>query len=200
MSIIRNSKPHEDMPDFEEMMNEVNEEIQEKDAEQDIISRVPQLKELSANINQATNTWASATFELERAIDQYDRAERKLDSTVTDIRGKVDNINEHIDDVMKDAPDKLKVSVNVADADWQKMQELFDQEHKWMIDQMQKHIREVNAMFVEERKRVQKRYKEYDGCYLGHYAQWFFWFFFVLGFSLFIYAIVMMVGRWQGWL
>ena len=200
MSIIRNSKPHEDMPDFEEMMNEVNEEIQEKDAEQDIISRVPQLKELSANINQATNTWASATFELERAIDQYDRAERKLDSTVTDIRGKVDNINEHIDDVMKDAPDKLKVSVNVADADWQKMQELFDQEHKWMIDQMQKHIREVNAMFVEERRRVQKRYKEYDGCYLGHYAQWFFWFFFVLGFSLFIYAIVMMVGRWQGWL
>ena len=106
MSIIRNSKPHEDMPDFDEMMNEVNEEIQEKDAEQDIINRVPQLKELSANIDQATNTWASATFELERAIEQYDRAERKLDSTVTDIRGKVDNINTHIDDVMKDAPDK----------------------------------------------------------------------------------------------
>ena len=57
MSIIRNSKPHEDMPDFDEMMNEVNEEIQEKDAEQDIINRVPQLKELSANIDQATNTW-----------------------------------------------------------------------------------------------------------------------------------------------
>ena len=27
-----------------------------------------------------------------------------------------------------------------------------------------------------------------DGCYLGHYAKWFFWFFFVLGFF-------MMVGR-----
>ena len=152
MSIIRNSKPHEDMPDFDEMMNEVNEEIQEKDAEQDIINRVPQLKELSANIDQATNTWASATFELERAIEQYDRAERKLDSTVTDIRGKVDNINEHIDNVMKDAPDKLKVSVNVADADWQKIQDLFDQEHKWMLGKMQENIRQVNAMFVEERR------------------------------------------------
>lgn len=25
---------------------------------------------------------------------------------------------------------------------------------------------------------------EYDGCYLGHYAQWFFWFFFVVGFAV----------------
>ena len=39
---------------------------------------------------------------------------------------------------------------------------------------MQENIHQVNAMFVEERRKVQKRYKEYDGCYLGHYAQWFF--------------------------
>lgn len=50
-----------------------------------------------------------------------------------------------------------------------------------------------------ERRKVQKRYKEYDGCYLGHYAQWFFWFFFVLGFFIFTSAIVMMVGRWCNW-
>ena len=23
---------------------------------------------------------------------------------------------------------------------------------------------------------TRERYKKYDGCYLGHYAQWFFWF------------------------
>ena len=199
MSIIRNTKPHEDLPDFEEMMNEVNEEIQEKDAEEDIINRVPQLKELSGNIDKATNTWINATLQLESAIHEYQRCEKKLDSTVTDIRGKVDNINTHIDDLMKDAPNKLKVSVNVADADWQKIQDLFDQEHKWMLGKMQENIRQVNAMFVEEHRRVQKRYKEYDGCYLGHYAQWFFWFFFVLGFFVFTSAIVMMVGRWCHW-
>ena len=199
MSIIRNTKPHEDLPDFEEMMNEVNEEIQEKDAEEDIINRVPQLKELSGNIDKATNTWINATLQLESAIHEYQRCEKKLDSTVTDIRGKVDNINTHIDDLMKDAPNKLKVSVNVADADWQKIQDLFDQEHKWMLGKMQENIRQVNAMFVEEHRNVQKRYKEYDGCYLGHYAQWFFWFFFVLGFFVFTSAIVMMVGRWCHW-
>ena len=199
MSNIRKSKNHEDMPDFDKMWGEVQEEIQEKDAEDAVVNRAPELRTLSENIDKATTTWINATLQLESAIQQYQRCERKLDSTVTDIRGKVDTINEHIDNVLKDAPTKLQVSVNVADADWKKIQELFDQEHKWMLAKMQEHIREVNGMFVEERRRVQKRYKEYDGCYLGHYAQWFFWFFFVLGFFLFTCVIVMMVGKGLHW-
>ena len=199
MSNIRKSKNHEDMPDFDKMWGEVQEEIQEKDAEDAVVNRAPELRTLSENIDKATNTWINATLQLESAIQQYQRCERKLDSTVTDIRGKVDTINEHIDNVLKDAPTKLQVSVNVADADWKKIQDLFDQEHRWMLAKMQEHIREVNGMFVEERRRVQKRYKEYDGCYLGHYAQWFFWFFFVLGFFLFTCVIVMMVGKGLHW-
>ena len=194
--MIRTNKNNVNKPDFEEMMIEVKEDIQEQDAEQDIINRVPELKLLSNNIDKATTTWLSATYELESAIQQYQRAEKKLDATVTDIRGKVDGINDHIDKVLKDAPTKLQVSVNVADADWQKIQALFDQQHQWMFTKMQEHIREVNNMFVEERRRVQKRYKEYDGCYLGHYVQWFFWFFFVLGFFLFTSLIVFVVVKW----
>ena len=199
MSNIRKSKNREDMPDFDKMWGEVQEEIQEKDAENAVVNRAPELRTLSENIDKATNTWIKATLELESAIQQYQRAERKLDDSVTTIRGKVDNINEHIDNLLKEAPDKLKVSVNVADADWKKIQDLFDKEHKWMLAKMQEHIREVNGMFIEERRRVQKRYKEYDGCYLGHYAQWFFWFFFVLGFFLFTSVIVMMVGKGLHW-
>jgi len=196
MSNIRKSKNHEDMPNFDTMWGEVQEKIQEKDAEDAVVNRAPELRKLSENIDKATNTWVNATLQLESAIQQYQRAERKLDSTVTDIRGKVDSINEHIDNVLKDAPTKLQVSVNVADADWKKIQDLFDQEHKWMLAKMQEHIREVNGMFVEERRRVQKRYKEYDGCYLGHYAQWFFWFFFVLGFFISDAVVVTLVGKW----
>ena len=199
MSNIRKSKNHEDMPDFDEMWGDVQEEIQEKDAEDAVVNRASELKKLSEDIDKATNTWINATLQLESAIQQYQRCERKLDSTVTDIRGKVDNINEHIDNVLKDAQTKLQVSVNVADADWKKIQDLFDQEHRWMLAKMQEHIREVNGMFVEERRKVQKRYKEYDGCYLGHYGQWFFWFFFVLGFFLFTTVMVMMFGKWLDW-
>lgn len=101
--------------------------------------------------------------------------------------------------VLENAPTKLKVTVNVNDAGWQKIQELFAKERQWMNSEMQMHIREVNSMFADERKKVRERYKEYDGCYLGYYAQWFFWFFFVLGFFVFTSAIVMMVGRWCHW-
>ena len=133
------------MPDFDEMMTEVEEDIQEKDAEEVVVNRAPELKKLSEDIDKATNTWINATLQLESTIQQYQRCERKLDSTVTDICGKVDSINTHIDNVLKDAPTKLKVSVNVADADWRKIQDLFDQEHKWMLAKMQEHIREVNG-------------------------------------------------------
>ena len=109
-------------------------------------------------------------FGRESAIQQYQRAEAKLGGAVTTISQKVDTINQHIDKVLENAPTKLKVSVNVNDADWQKIQELFAKERQWMTAQMQMHIREVNSMFADERKKVRERYKEYDGCYLGHYA------------------------------
>ena len=39
--MIRTNKNKETKPDFDEMMIEVKEDIQEQDAEQDIINRVP---------------------------------------------------------------------------------------------------------------------------------------------------------------
>ena len=74
------------------------------------------------------------------------------------------------------------------------MQDLFDQEHKWMLAKMREHISEVNGMLVEEHRRVQKRYKEYDGCYLGHYAQWLFCFFFTIGFSVVARGLAMLIA------
>ena len=197
--MIRKSKNKEPQPDFEEMWSEVEEDIQEQDAEQDIINHVPELKKLSDNINQATNTCANARLGLESAIQQYQRAERNLDNSVTTISGKLDTINEHIDQVMEDAPTKLKVTVTLCDADWEKIQEMFSKQREWLINQAQTTTQTVNAMLVEERKKTMNRYKEYDGCYLGHYVQWFFWFFFVLGFFLFSTVIVMLVGRWLNW-
>ena len=57
---------------------------------------------------------------------------------------------------MENAPTKLKVSVNVNDADWQKIQELFAKKRHWMTSRMQMHIREVNSMFADERKKVRE--------------------------------------------
>ena len=193
--MIRKSNTTANKPDFEEMMNEVEEDIQEQDAELDIIDRVPELKKLSASIDTASNTCTNARLGLESAIQQYQRAEKKLDDSVTTISGKVDTINTHIGKVMEDAPTKLKVTVTLCDADWQEIQDLFRKQREWLINQAQTTVQSVNAMLVEERKKAMNRYKEYDGCYLGHYAQWFFWFFFTIGFSVVAGGIAMLIAQ-----
>ena len=132
--MIRKSKNNENKPDFDVMFNEVQEEIQEKDAEQDIISRVPELKQLSSDIDKATTAVVNAKLSLESSIRQTQREEGVLGAAVNTISKKVDSINEHIDQVMEDAPTKLKVTVNVSDDDWEKMQKLHNQ---WMEQEKQ---------------------------------------------------------------
>ena len=195
---IRKSKINidtEERSDFDNMLNDVENEVEEQQAEDGLVSRVPELKRLSEDIDKATNTFVNATLELESAIQQYQRAEAKLGGTVTTISKKVDTINQYIDKVLENAPTKLKLSVNVNDVDWQKIQELFTKERQWMVSQMQEYIREVNSMFADERKKVRERYKEYDGCYLGHYAQWFFWFFFTIGIFVVAGGVGMIIAQ-----
>ena len=195
---IRKSKINidtEERSDFDNMMNDVENEVAEQQAEDGLVNRVPELKQLSKDIDKATDTFINATLELESAIQQNQRAETKLGDAVTTFSKKVDTINQHIDTAMEHAPTQLKVSVQVNDADWQKIQELFAKERQWMTAQMQMHIREVNSMFADERKKVRERYKEYDGCYLGHYAQWFFWFFFTIGIFVVAGGIGMMIAQ-----
>ena len=132
--MIRKSKNNEDKPDFEKMWSEVEENIQETDAEQDIVNRVPGLKQLSIDIDKATTAVINAKLSLESSIRQTQREEGVLGAAVNTISKKVDSINEHIDQVLEDAPTKLQVTVTVCDADWQKMQELHNQ---WMEQEKQ---------------------------------------------------------------
>ncbi len=132
--MIRKSKNNENKPDFDVMFNEVQEEIQEKDAEQDIVDRVPQLKQLSTDIDKATTAVINAKLSLESSIRQSQREEGVLGAAVNTISGKIDTINKHIDHVIEDAPTKLKVTVNVSDDDWEKMQKLHNQ---WMEQEKQ---------------------------------------------------------------
>lgn len=198
---IRKSKikiESEERSDFDNMMNDVENEVEEQQAEDGLVNRVPELKQLSEDIDKATNTFINATLELESAIQQYQRAEAKLGGAVTTISKKVDTINQHIDKVLENAPTQLKVSVNVNDADWQKMQQMFDEHNKQILVKMQSHLKEVHAMFANERRKVNERYNEYDGVYLGRYAQWFFGFFFVLGFFGFCGIIAVVIAHHYG--
>lgn len=55
----------------------------------------------------------------------------------------------------------------------------------------------VKSMIFLRKNAVQFRNdtKEFDGCYLGHYAQWFFWFFFIIGISVLAGVISVIIAR-----
>ena len=131
---IKKSKNKESITDFDNMMNEVEEELEVQQAEQNIADRVPELKQWSANIEKATTAVINAKLSLESSIRQSQREEGVLGAAVNTISGKIDTINKHIDHVIEDAPTKLKVTVNVSDDDWEKMQKLHNQ---WMEQEKQ---------------------------------------------------------------
>ena len=165
--MIRKSKNNEDKPDFEKMWGEVEEEIQEKDAEQDIISRVPELKQLSSDIDKATTAVINAKLSLESSIRQTQREEGVLGAAVNTISGKVDTINEHIDQVMKDAPTKLKVAVTVCDDDWEKMQKLhsqwLEQEKQMLADQ----YKQQEVLWQKQSHRLTEIVRNNEGVWLS---------------------------------
>ena len=165
--MIRKIKNHGDKPDFDVMFNEVQDEIQEKDAEQDIVSRVPEIKQLSIDIDKATTAVINAKLSLESSIRQTQREEGVLGAAVNTISKKVDSINEHIDQVMEDAPTKLKVTVTVCDTDWQKRQKLhnqwMEQEKQMLADQR----KQQEALWQKQSHRLIEIVKNNEGVWLS---------------------------------
>ena len=164
---IKKSKNNESITDFDNMMNEVEEELEVQQAEQNIADRVPELKQLSANIEKATTAVINAKLSLESSIRQSQREEGVLGAAVNTISGKIDTINKHIDHVMEDAPTKLKVTVNVSDADWQRMQELhvqwMDQEKQMFADQH----KQQEALWQKQSHRLTEIVRNNEGVWLS---------------------------------
>ena len=164
---IKKSKNKESITDFDNMMNEVEEELEVQQAEQNIADRVPELKQLSANIDKATTAVINAKLSLESSIRQTQREEGVLGAAVNTISNKVDSINEHIDQVMEDAPKKLQVTVTVCDTDWQKMQKLhnqwMEQEKQMLADQ----YKQQEALWQKQSHRLTEIVRNNEGVWLS---------------------------------
>ena len=164
---IKKSKNNESITDFDNMMNEVEEELEVQQAEQNIADRVPELKQLSSDIDKATTAVINAKLSLESSIRQTQREEGVLGAAVKTISDKVDTIDKHIDQVMEDAPTKLKVTVTVCDADWQKMQELhnqwLEQEKQMLADQ----YKQQETLWQKQSHRLTDIVRNNEGVWLS---------------------------------
>ena len=164
---IKKSKNNESITDFDNMMNEVEEELEVQQAEQNIADRVPELKQLSTDIEKATTAVINAKLSLESSIRQTQREEGVLGAAVNTISGKVDTINEHIDQVMKDAPTKLKVAVKVCDDDWEKMQKLHSQ---WLEEEKQMladQYKQQEVLWQKHSQRLTEIVRNNEGVWLS---------------------------------
>ena len=103
----------------------------------------------------------------ESSIHQSQREEGVLGAAVNTISGKIDTINKHIDHVIEDAPTKLKVTVNVSDADWQRMQELhvqwMEQEKQMLADQ----YKQQEVLWQKQSHRLTEIVKNNEGVWLS---------------------------------
>jgi methionine synthase II (cobalamin-independent) len=164
---IKKSKTNEAQPDFDDMMSEVEEELELQQIEQNIADRVPELRKLNENIDKATTAVINAKLSLESSIRQTQREEGVLGAAVNTISNKVDTINEHIDQVMEDAPTKLKVTVTVCDTDWQKIQELhgqwLEQEKQMLADQ----YKQQETLWQKQSHRLTDIVRNNEGVWLS---------------------------------
>ena len=164
---IKKSKNNESITDFDNMMNEVEEELEVQQAEQNIADRVPELKQLSTDIEKATTAVINAKLSLESSIRQTQREEGVLGAAVNTISGKVDTINKHIDHVMEDAPTKLKVTVNVSDDDWEKMQghhtQWLGEEKQMLADQ----YKQQEVLWQKHSQRLTEIVRNNEGVWLS---------------------------------
>ena len=164
---IKKSKNNESITDFDNMMNEVEEELEVQQAEQNIADRVPELKQLSTDIDKATTAVINARLSLESSIRQTQREEGVLGAAVNTISGKIDTINKHIDHVIEDAPKKLQVTVTVCDTDWQKMQKLhnqwMEQEKQMLADQ----YKQQEVLWQKQSHRLTEIVKNNEGVWLS---------------------------------
>lgn len=199
IAMIKRSKNREEKPDFDDIVNNIEQEVETQQVEQDLANRLMELKQLSSAIDKATAAVINAKLTLESAIRQSQREEGKLGEAVIGICNKVDSINQHIDNVLYDAPTKLKISVYATDEDMKKIDGLFAKHRQWVLDENLKQLRDINDKLAVERKKTMERYKEYDGCYLGHYAQWLFWFFFIIGVVITTLVIYMILDSHYHW-
>ena len=106
-------------------------------------------------------------IQCESVSQQYQRSEEKLGNAVDTISGKFDTMSEHIGRVMEDAPTKLKVSVTVSDADWQKMQELHA---KWLGQEEQKladYNQQQETIWQKQSQRLTDIVKSNEGIWIS---------------------------------
>ena len=155
-----------------------------------------------------------AGTELRAAIDALNSAKQELDSTKTELQKaktelnntyqKLVNAKNALDAAVKSTDnivggitnaivkaEQSTVPVGVKESDMTEINKKFAAFINKINGIVSKATSDQIQEFENQRKNARQQYKEYDGIWLGHIAQYFFMFFFLIGLGISIYFVVM---------
>lgn len=186
------------------LQNLISQSEEDGDAEEllvEIKDILPVLRQYNEDLKTGQNNIIKEQAGMERMAHWFEMLYEKLFDKYKVLNGKVDSINDHLDAVIEDAPNKLAVSVGVSEADYQAIQSMFDQQvqrmtylHRSQMQEMialhDKQMKELNDRIAcdikhqyergnEHRSEVDRMLKDSDGLYLRGIWSWvcgiFFW-------------------------
>lgn len=201
MNNAKNQNKETDALFLQNLISQSEEEGEAKELLVKIKDILPVLKQYNEDLKVGQNNIIKEQAGMERMIHWFEMLYDKLFGKYKVLYEKVDSINNHIDSVIEDAPNKLSISVRVSDADYQFIQSMFDQQVQKMAklyrSQMQemtdlhdKQMKELNVRIDHEtrlqyeygnahRREVDRMLKDSDGLYLRGIWCWvggiFFW-------------------------
>lgn len=173
--------------------------------EEDNNNSIVALEKAGSELHAAIDALNSAKKELVTTKGELQKAKTELNTTyqkLVDSKkaldaavGSVDNIVGGITNAIVKA-EQSTVPVGVKESDMTAIDGKFNQFIKKINGIVSKATSDQIQEFEKQRMNARQQYKEYDGIWLGHIAQYFFMFFFLLGLGLFIYFVVMVtIGK-----
>ena len=126
-----------------------------------------------------------AKTELNTTYQKLVDAKKALDAAV----GSVDNIVGGITNAIVKA-EQSTVPVGVKDSDMTEINKKFAAFINKINGIVSKATSDQIQEFEKQRKNARQQYEDYDGIWLGHIAQYFFMFFFLIGLGICIYFVI----------
>lgn len=201
MNNAKNQNKETDALFLQNLISQSEEEGEAKELLIKIKDILPVLRQYNEDLKVGQNNIIKEQAGMENMKHWFEMLYDKLFDKYKVLNRKVDSINDHIDAVMEDAPNKLAVTVRVSEADYQVIQSMFDQQiqkmtrlHRSqmqeMIDLHDKQMKELNNRIDydikhqyergnEHRSEVDRMLRDSDGLYLRGIWCWvsdiFFW-------------------------
>lgn len=157
MENVENKQKNDDANFLQSLISEAEEEGVAKEILIEIKDILPVLKQYNADLQIGQNNIINERLGMERMVTWYQKLYGKINEMFNEAFQKVNSINEHINQAVRDAPEKLVVSVRVSDEDFKAIKSICDKQVQEIKDLHCLHIKEMAELYARQMKELNAR-------------------------------------------